>query len=116
MDTQTLREHATDAIRYWEPKRILYNLSLAAIVILYFSLNLPRSSAFLTLNGLLFLFVLAVLANMAYCTAYVVDIFVQGSGFRQLWLAYRWVLFTVGLAFAMVIARYFCLMIFEIRR
>jgi hypothetical protein len=115
METTTLREYATDAIRYWEPKRIPYNLSLAAIVILYFSLNLPRSEAFLTLNGLLFLFVLTVLANVAYCAAYVVDIFVQGSGFRQLWLSYRWVLFTVGLAFAIVLARYFCLMIFEVR-
>lgn len=116
MEAASLREYATDAIRYWEPKRLLYNLVLAAIVILYFSLNLPRSESFLTLNGILFLFVLTVLANIAYCTAYVVDIFVQGSGFRQVWLSYRWVLFAVGLAFASVLARYFCLMIFEIRR
>src|SRR5215510_14607354 len=116
MEAASLREYATDAIRYWEPKRLLYNLVLAAIVILYFSINLPRSESFLNLNGILFLFVLTVLANMAYCAAYVVDIFVQGSGFRQLWLQYRWVLFTLGLAFASVLARYFGLMIFEIRR
>ncbi len=30
METATIREWATDAIRYWEPRRILYNLVLAA--------------------------------------------------------------------------------------
>jgi hypothetical protein len=112
METIGLREYATDAIRYWEPKRILYNAWLGAIVILYFFINLPRSKGFLNLDGLLFLFVLCVLANVAYCAAYVIDIFVQGSGFRELWRSYRWVVLTLGLVFAGVLTRYFCIGMF----
>jgi len=36
VDTVTIRECATDAVRYWEPRRIIYNLVLAAIVLAYF--------------------------------------------------------------------------------
>ena len=53
------------------------------------------------------LFVLAVLANVAYCAAYLGDVFVQISGFREGWLRWRWLLFVVGTAFAAAITRFF---------
>jgi hypothetical protein len=109
METATIREWATDAIRYWEPRRILYNLILAAIVIAYFVVDLPASKGSINLNGALFLFLLAVLANVAYCAAYVVDIFAQVSGFRELWQKYRWLLFAVGVAFAGILTRFWSL-------
>jgi hypothetical protein len=31
MDTTDLRESATDAIRFWEPRRLIYNAVLARI-------------------------------------------------------------------------------------
>ena len=72
----TLRESLTDAIRYWEPRRILYNAVLAATVLTYFGLNYPASKeSLLSVNGALFIFILAVLANVAYCSAYLADIF-----------------------------------------
>ena len=40
------------------------------------------------------------LANVAYCAAYVVDVFVRMSGFREQWRAYRWMLFFIGMSFA----------------
>ena len=89
MDTATIREWATDAIRYWEPRRVVYNAVLAAIVITYFAIGLPSSKQLLNLNFVLFLFLLAVLANVCYCAAYLVDIFAQTSGFRELWQRYR---------------------------
>jgi hypothetical protein len=46
------------------------------------------------------IFVLAVLANVAYCAAYVVDIFAQHSGFQALWLRYRWIVLAIGILFA----------------
>jgi hypothetical protein len=71
-----LRESLTDAIRYWEPRRILYNVVLAAVVLTYFGLNYPASKeSLLSVNGALFIFILIVLANVAYCAAYVADIF-----------------------------------------
>jgi hypothetical protein len=95
-----MREWATDAIRYWEPRRIVYNPVLAAIVITYFSLGWPGTRQLVTLNFVLVLFLLAVLANVAYCAAYAVDIFVQTSGFRELWQKFRWVLLFMGTLFA----------------
>ena len=107
MDSPPLRESVTAAIRYWEPLRLLYNLSLAAVVLTHFGLNYPASRSILTVNLGLLLFLLAVLANVAYCAAYVVDIFAQSSGFREEWLKYRWVVFATGLLFAGIITHFF---------
>jgi hypothetical protein len=113
VETATIREWATDAIRYWEPRRILYNLVLAAIVLTYFAMGLPATKGLLTVNFVLLLFLLAVLANVAYCAAYAVDIFAQISGFRELWQRVRWVLFAIGVAFAGVITRFWSLALFN---
>ncbi len=106
METANIREWATDAIRYWEAMRILFNLILSAIVIAYFVVDLPASKASMKLNSALFLFLLAVLANVAYCAAYVVEIFAQVSAFRELWQRYRWLLFAIGVAFAGILTRF----------
>ena len=95
--------------------RLLYNAILAAIVVVYFLVALPASKQILTLDGVLFLFVLAVFANVAYCAAYIVDIFVQASGFREQWRTYRWLLFVAGVIFAGVLTRYFVLVMFGLR-
>ena len=114
MAAQTFRESLTDAIRYWEPRRILYNLVLAATVLTYFGLNYPASKeALLSVNGALLIFILVVLANVAYCAAYVVDIFAQLSEFRLVWLKYRWVLLIIGIVFAGTITRFFALGMFS---
>ena len=112
MDATTFRESTSDAIRYWEPKRLLYNAVLTAVVVTYFVLGLPGSKHLVSLNGLLFVFLLAVLANVAYCAAYVVDIFAQNSEFRVQWRNYRWTLFAVGSLFAAILTRFWSLGIF----
>jgi len=101
-----------DALRYWEPRRIAYNALLAIIVLGYFLAGWPSSKSFLTLNGILWIFFLAVLANVCYCAAYVVDLFVQLSPLRGSWTRVRWVLFLVGLAFAAVITRFISIVTF----
>jgi hypothetical protein len=114
MAVQTFRESLTDAIRYWEPRRLLYNLVLAATVLTYFGLNYPASKeALLSVDGALFIFILAVLANVAYCAAYVVDIFAQLSEFRPVWLKYRWAMLAIGIFFAGAITRFFALGMFS---
>ena len=112
MDGVTLRDYVTQAIRYWEPRRLLYNMLLVAVVVLTFWLNLPLSKAAITIDSILWLFLLAVLANVVYCAAYIVDIFVQASAFREQWQQFRWLLFTLGVAFAAVLARYFSMGLF----
>jgi hypothetical protein len=113
MEAATIREWATDAIRYWEPRRILYNLVLSAIVFIYFSLGLPLTKHLVNVNFILLLFLLAVLANVCYCAAYAVDIFAQISGFRELWQKYRWVLLLIGTAFAGAITRFWSIALFS---
>jgi len=50
MERADLREYVTDAIKFWEPWRILYNLALAAIVIVYFAIAYPQSKSPLTVD------------------------------------------------------------------
>jgi len=106
----TLREMFTNAIRYWEPRRILYNAVLVLVVFGHVP-NFPIGlrEVFSSINSVLIFFVLAVLANVCYCAAYVVDLFAQYSGLRPLWLQWRWVMLVLGLAFAATLAHFFSL-------
>ena len=116
MEPTSLRDHITEAIRYWEPRRLLYNGVLMLIVLVYFALGYPASKRDLKLDEMLVIFLLAVLANVAYCAVYVADVFAQWSGFRELWRQYRWVLFSIGLIFAGIITRFFAIGFFSVSR
>jgi hypothetical protein len=109
METNQWRDYLSNAIRYWEPRRILYNLLLVVIVVFHFVQGLPFSKSALQFNSILLLFGLAVLANVAYCAAYIPDVFAQMSGLRDSWLRVRWILLTIGLAFAAVLTHFFSL-------
>lgn len=115
MDGQTLKESLTDAIRFWEPRRLIYNLVLAAVVCLYFWLGLPSSKTVLDVNFVLSVVFLVVVANVCYCAAYLPDIFVQMSDFRDARRRVRWVLFVVGTLFAAIIARFIAMGFFVSR-
>ena len=99
------RDALSDAIRYWEPRRILYNAVLLLVVSVAYWANLPASRASVNADSLQVLFVLAVLANIAYCAAYAVDVVVQISAFRSRWLRVRWMLLVVGVLFAGALRR-----------
>src|SRR5882672_894930 len=95
----TAREALSDSIRYWEPRRLLYNALLLVEVAAIFAANLPGSRSHLSMDLVLLLFVLAVLANVAYCVSYIVDVAAQLSTFPATWLRFRPVMFLVGMAF-----------------
>ena len=92
---------------------MIYNLVLAAIVITYFGLGYPGSKSVISIDFALALFILAVVANVAYCAAYLADVFVQASGFRQVWQRSRWILFALGKTFAAVITRFVAMGMFN---
>ncbi|MFO1021365.1 MAG: hypothetical protein U0903_11800 [Planctomycetales bacterium] len=95
----------TDAIRFWERGRLIYNGILIVEVVVIISVfwpAAPRYDRMLQLGAELF--VLAVLANVCYCAAYVPELLMQMSDCRGIWGWGRWVLFTVGLQFAFVLA------------
>lgn len=112
MGEMGFRQVLTQAIRYWEPRRLVYNGVLLVVVAAVFLMGLPVSRSQLNLNLLLFLFVLAVLANVAYCACYVIDVAAQLSDFRAVWLRFRWSLFVIGAAFAGVLTYFFASRLF----
>jgi hypothetical protein len=97
---------AANALRYWEPRRLLYNAALLAVVAFHYMSRWPASKASMTGDALLGMFFLAVLANVAYCAAYPVDLFVQFSGQRDAWIKWRWVVLVVGICFAAIITHF----------
>jgi hypothetical protein len=74
--------------------------------VLTFWLNLPSSRAAITVDSVLWLFLLA-------GAAYVVDLFVRASAFRSHGQQFRWPLFGMGSAFAAVLPRYVSMTLFE---
>ena|SRR5687767_8312663 len=110
---QRLREAVTDALRYWEPRRLIYNAVLALIVGWYFFVNWPSSKERISFDGILVVFLLAVLANVCYCAVYLGDLFVQFSGYRELLVRLRWIVLVIGILFAGIITRFFALGFFS---
>jgi len=99
------RDSFCEALRYWERRRTLYNGVLAAVSIFWFAwLHFPRPAANVG-NGLRLLG-LALIANVLYCAAYIVDIPLQLSNLRTLWMRRRWALWLAGTAFAMLLTSY----------
>jgi hypothetical protein len=94
------------ALRYWEPRRLVYNAVLVCVVLAHFVIAWPSSREKLSFDLLLGLFMLAVLANVAYCAVYLADLFVQFSGLHVAWRRGRVVLLIVGTAFAAAIAHF----------
>lgn len=110
----SLKDIVTDAVRYWEVRRVLYNVVLAGIAVAVVLAGWPESARTVMASPgdtLLTVFVLAVLANIAYCAAYPVDITLQYSDFRPHWLRYRWLLFGLGLIFASSLTLWFALLL-----
>jgi hypothetical protein len=105
---------AANGLRYWEPRRIIYNGVLAVVVLGHFFLAWPDSRAKLSLDGVLGVFFLAVLANVAYCVAYLADLFVQFAGLHAAWRRGRTVLLVVGTMFAATITHFFAKGIFGV--
>lgn len=99
-----MKEIITESIKYWEKKRIIYNLGLLLVVVLNFTFRLPESLDRLCLEFALQLFILTLVANILYSTAYIVDVFVQHSDFSSSWKKYRWILFIIGFSLASILA------------
>jgi len=100
------RELLRTSARFWEPRRILYNLFLFLVCVLWFTLSWPHFRPALRLVNLFRLGVLAFIANICYSAAYIVDIPLLSSPSRQSWLPYRWMLWLAGMLFALLLENY----------
>ena len=62
-----------DALRFWEPRRIVYNLILVAVVMAWLIGTWPHFRPAVSLANFLRLCVLGGIANLLYCAAYLVE-------------------------------------------
>lgn len=97
-------ESFRDAARYWEPRRVVYNLALAAVFVAWL-IWAPDFGPF-TQGGLLALFALALIANVCYCAAYVVELAMRHASRRRVWQDRRWILWLAGTLFALALEYY----------
>ena len=106
MDSPPLRVILEDAVGYWEPRRVGYNLALIVLAIAVVLRTWPHFRPALTLQSIPPLAVLAALANGCYCAAYVVEILVRHSSFRENWRHWRLGLWLAGTVLALFIEYY----------
>ena len=102
----SLRDVLRDAWRYWEPRRIGYNAMLGAIVLGWLVFTWPHFRSAIAWGPFGMLLVLALLANLCYCAAYLVDVPLQYTAWRGAWRARRGVLWLLGMALAALITCY----------
>jgi hypothetical protein len=102
----SFRALLADAIRFWEPWRIFYNLALSVVVVIWLVVTWPHFRPALMPSSLLLLVILGLLANACYCAAYLVDILMQHSTFCAVWKQWRWGLWLVGTLFAILLENY----------
>jgi hypothetical protein len=104
--SQPFRELFANAVRFWEPWRLLYNLLLSLVVAAWVITTWPHFRPAMRLQSLLLLVVLGLIANLCYCAAYLIDIPMQQSPFWENWKRRRWALWLVGMLFAILLANY----------
>ena len=92
------------AARFWERGRLAYNLALTLTAIVWFA-QWPHISHAIKLSDAGRLMVLALLANVCYCAAYLIDLAIQQLPNVQQ-PRYRWIVFALGTLFAILLESY----------
>jgi hypothetical protein len=92
------------AARFWERGRIPYNLALSITAIVWFA-RWPHITQAMKLSDVGRLLILALLANLCYCAAYLLDLAIQQLPNVQ-WPRYRWIVFALGTLFAVLLESY----------
>jgi hypothetical protein len=95
-----------DATRFLEPRRFVYNFVLTAVAVVWLVAAWPHFRAALTLSSLLLLAILALLANVCYCAAYLVDIPMRRSALSAVWGRRCWGLWLLGILLAIGLENY----------
>ncbi|MFY9688530.1 MAG: hypothetical protein WA369_15045 [Candidatus Acidiferrales bacterium] len=102
----TLGGIVNDAARFWEPRRLIYNAVLAAATVSWLLATWPHFRPALKMSSFVLLTILAMLANICYSAAYLLDVPLQLSSLGAIWKRRRWILWLAGTAFAVALANY----------
>jgi hypothetical protein len=98
--------YLADPLRYWEARRLMYNTALVAVCFSWVAATWPHFRPALHWAFLLPLAGLGLMANLCYSAAYLVDIPLQHSPLRTIWLRARWALWLGGTLLGIVLANY----------
>ena len=104
-----LQEALRDAVRWWETRRLLYNLAMAALACVVIVRTWPHFRPAFEWSSVPPLVVLAAIANALYCAAYVPELMMIGADWRESWRKWRWALFALGTMLALFIELYWIL-------
>lgn len=94
------------AARFWEPRRLLYNLLLFGVVVIWVVETWPHFRPAMTVESLEIMTVLALLANVCYCAAYLGEILIQNATSNAAWNRQRWAIWVVGTLLAILFENY----------
>ena len=100
------RNRLISARQFWEPRRAIYNVVLTVVVAFWVLFTWPHFRPAINLNVLLLLFVLAVLANICYSAAYLVELTIRRPISSVNLNRQRWMLWSMGMIFAVVLENY----------
>ncbi|MBA4072575.1 MAG: hypothetical protein C0497_12180 [Gemmatimonas sp.] len=98
-----------EAVRWWESRRITYNAILTALFVALTIRTWPRLQPELGPDKILPLIVLALLANLCYSTAYLLDPLLSASPNARTRHRVRLVVWVAGMFLAMAIETYWFL-------
>ncbi|MBM3908053.1 MAG: hypothetical protein FJ363_08230 [Gemmatimonadetes bacterium] len=97
------------AARWWEPRRVAYNAVLVLVFLLLAARHWDRFAPELSLGNVGRLFVLALLANLCYSTAYPWDMALQTVRTPSKRAGWRWGIWIAGTLAAVLIETYWFL-------
>jgi hypothetical protein len=92
--------------RFWELRRLYYNLVLFTVCLLWVVISWPHFRPAFTLSTLPPLFVLALAANVCYSTAYLLELPFLGPPLQKAWPHWRMTVWILGTLLAVVLANY----------
>jgi len=103
----SLREGISSAVRFWELRRLVYNIVLTLLVIGWVVFTWPHFFPALSFFTFVIMLKLAAIANLCYCAAYPVDMALQLlSLIPECLRRSRTLLWWAGMIFALVLAYY----------
>jgi len=100
------RDALLSSARFWELRRILYNLILTAVAFGWIAVTWPHFRPAFRWNSVPPLAALVFFANLCYCAAYVVDLPLVSSALAASWRSRRWILWLLGTLLAVLFENY----------
>jgi len=106
MDTGAVSPTLPGPLRFWEFRRLPYNLVLFTVCLLWVVVSWPHFRPAFTFASLPPLVTLAFFANLCYSAVYLLEIPFLCSALQRYWPQWRTAIWVLGTLLAVVLANY----------